>query len=324
MKKEKFVVAMLGLALLMPTFNSCKKENHCLGTGVPEVVKTITLPQEVKVKAQDPTAVIEVTFKLTFKKGDEVVTEAKQGEKLTFAEVVSDNPDFEAQVIKLNGKEVQLPYEFVLGDEAPKVEISLEKKLAVVDLSAIAFKNAVVTFKKGDEVVTSAKEGEMVEFNIVANDGFELKSVTVDGVDVPLTELPREITLGKTAPKVEAVVVKKVQHQYGVVSLIGDAQPYHAWNKDYDMQKSETEDFTWIAKDVEMTHHSNGSRTFKFRADHAWTDAEWGGFTVTGTCEGTAHLKSEGLGNAKVAADAEGTYDITFNTKTLKYTFTKK
>ncbi len=461
MKNVKFIVAMLGLATLTPTFNSCKKENHCVETAI---VKTVMLP-----------SIEEANGDVMFKMGDKVVTKVKAGEKVTLN--VMPKEGFRVESVKVNGKEVELPYEFVVGQEAPKVEVVIKKKLATIDLSKVMVENATVTFKMGDKLVTEAKEGEKVMLNVVAKEGFEVKSVKVDGkavelpaeitlgTKVPMVEavvekmlatidlsklmienttvtfkkgdkvvteakegekvtlnvvakegfevlsvkvdgkavtLPAEITLGKVAPVLEAdvkpamldlrgvtqpnvtinfkngdfvvelarpgtslvlevlpnegytvesvtfdgkavtvpytftlgaklpvveVVTKEkvvVKHTYGVVSLIGDAQPNHGWgkDKDYDLTKSKTEDYTWEAKGVRMTHHPNGSRSFKFRADHAWK-AEWGGFTVTGTCEGVAHIKADGFGNAKVAEGSEGTYDITFNTQTLKYTFKK-
>ncbi len=545
MKNLKFAVVMLGLLAVTPTFNSCKKENHCLETTVtPEVAKTVKLP-----------VVTEPNADVTFMQGNTAVTEAKEGEKVTLNVVPKEG--YRVESVKVDGKEVELPYEFVVGEETPKVEVVVKKNAEAIDLSNVAVENAVVTFKKGEDVVTEAKEGEKVTLNVVAKEGFEVKSVKVDGKEVTL---PAEITLGSKVPMVEAVVEKKLamvslkdikaenatisfkngdlevlealegseltlqveptegyevesvkvdgevvtlphtltlgdkapvvevvtkkkeaekvkvdlsqvtaenasifflkgaetvteamegdevilavgpkdgfliksvkvdgevvtiphtmtlgkvapvvevevgpsmidfrgikqenvtilfksgefvleggrpgtelvlevtpdegyevesvkfngtevtlphtfvlgdevptvevvtkkkataQHTYGVISLIGDATPLHGWGtKDYDMQKSETEDYTWVAKGVAMSHHPNGSRDFKIRADHAWK-AEWGGFTVTGTCEGVAHIKADGLGNARVAADAEGVYDITFNTQTLKYTFTR-
>ncbi len=284
---------------------------------------------KVRAKIKDTPAEIDLSditaenATVTFKKGEDVVTEAKEGDKVTLDVVPEDG--YAITSVKVDGEAVTVPAEITLGSTVPLVEVVVEKVVPAVDLSGVLVENTVITFKKGEDVVTEAKQGEKVTIDVTPADGYVIESsVLVDG---KLATLPMEITVGETAPTVTAVAKQKkasVQFTYGVIALIGDATPLKAWgDKDYDLKKSEAEDYTWYAKGVEMGHHPNGSRNFKIRADHAWA-AEWGGFTVTGTCEGVAHVKADGLGNAKLEnADAEGTYDITFNTQTLKYTFTK-
>ncbi len=214
MKNLKFFVVMLGLVLLTPAVNSCKNQNHCLEVAdipdiddpqidepeEPEIDETIALPKTVTIKWEGAgtETPIELTYNLTFMKGDEVVTEAKEGETIILSTVVCDNEQYGDVGIKVfvDDEEVDLAHQFVLGAKAPAVEVVPATRL----FANIA--NATVTFIKAEEEVSEAFPGEKVTLDIKPDEGyFILGAVKVNDEEVGL---PAEITIGTKPPKIEA------------------------------------------------------------------------------------------------------------------------
>ncbi len=315
MKKMKIVVAMLGLALLTPTFNSCKKEKH-------GVEKGITQLEDVELSG--------VTFGnavVTFKKDGKLVTKAKEGDKLMLD--IQAKEGFELSSVKLNGVDVpltELPKEVTLGKTAPKLEVKVVKAKALIQLDAnVIAEHASITFYRGEEEVTKAKEGEELTFAVSAERGYRITEVKIDD---KILATPYKYVVGTTSPKVELATEKlEVEHTYDKISLTGNATEKGTWGDNHvDLVKSETDSYTWIGKGIKLSHKGGGNGgNFKIKADHAW-EHQWGDFIVDAGLESVTAKKTENNStspNAQITTNISGVYDITFNTKTLLFTYKK-
>ncbi len=193
MKKIEIFTAVLSLLLLVSVFSSCSKEAGDVRSEIKNG-KTVKLSYEYMENAY-----------LTFKgdKGYITKREAKEGELLILDVVVKEG--FEVREVKVNNQNVEIPYQFVLGQEAPKIDVVVKEKVISVDLSRLIAENGVVTFKKGDEVVTKANKGDKLMLSVVANEGFILRKLKFNGEFI---DVPKEIVLGAQEPSLDAYISK--------------------------------------------------------------------------------------------------------------------
>ena len=95
---------------------------------------------------------------------------------------------------------------------------------------------------------------------------------------------------------------------YQTVSLIGSFNG-HSWDTDVDM--TQTAPHNWY-----IHYTFNSAAEMKFRSNHDWSSANWGGKTAT--LAGMVYTAETGGDNLNIAA---GTYDIYFNDITGKFMF---